>query len=387
MRTFRDIFRNKGRAFLTIFGISIGIFAVVVMGSMSEKLTRLVNGGIEYYGTRISVQDGQSQGIFSMPTPLSTAKIPEITAVEGVKSAYATVGILKEEEAGISLGTPPMIVGTELAASKDETFEIRYASGHEIREGDRNVAVLGIDLAKSADKKVGDTIRLRDRDFEVIGVMEKTFTAPDNSAEVALADAQELYYEDIPAAFRGSIDKYTLANGIEVFVHDGYDPNKVTDAINAQVADVKAYAPDEFKKQIESSMAIFNVIIMGSALVAVLVGSFSIINTMSMSIIERTKEIGIKKAIGASNKRIIREVVKESAIMGLLGGVVGTLLGWLAVRVINAATESSGQVVFLATSRLLIGSVAFAVLIGAVAGLYPAWYAARLDPIKALRSE
>jgi putative ABC transport system permease protein len=217
--------------------------------------------------------------------------------------------------------------------------------------------------------------------------MEKTFTAPDNSAGVPLADAQELYYEDIPAAFKDGIDKYKLANGINVFVSDGHDPNKVTEDINNQVKDVKAYAPDEFKKQIENSVAIFNVIIMGSAIVAVIVGSFSIINTMSMSIIERTKEIGVKKAIGASNRRVIREVVLESALVGFFGGIAGTILGYGAVRLINAATESTGQVIFLTTPRLAIGAVLFAVLIGAVSGLYPAWYAARLDPIKALRSE
>lgn len=387
MRTLRDIFRKKGRAFLTIFGIAIGIFAVVVMGSMSEKLTKLVNGGIDYYATRISVLDSKSQGLFSMPTPLATTKIPEILKVEGVKSAYPTIGILKDSEVTMTFGTPPMISATDVAAAKDETFIINFSSGRDIRVNERGVAVLGVDLAKSAKKQVGDTIDLRGRDFKVIGIMEKTFTAPDNSASIPLADAQELYYEDIPATFRGNVNKYQLANGITVFVKPGYDPAKVTAAINNQVKDVKAYAPDEFKKQIENSMAIFNVIIMGSALVAVIVGSFSIINTISMSIIERTREIGIKKAIGASNRRIIREVVKESALMGLFGGLVGTLLGWLTVRLINMATESSGQVVFLATERLLIGSIVFAVLIGAVAGLYPAWYAARLDPLKALRSE
>jgi putative ABC transport system permease protein len=280
-----------------------------------------------------------------------------------------------------------MITATDTASAKDETFEITFSSGRDITATDRGVAVLGTDLAKSKSKKVGDTITLRGRDFQVIGIMEKTFTAPDNSAAVPLADAQELYYEDIPAAFRENLDKYTLTNGINVFYLDGHDPNRVTADINSQVRDVKAYAPDEFKKQIEDSMAIFNVIIMGSAFVAVIVGSFSIINTMSMSIIERTKEIGVKKAIGASNRRIIREVVLEAALMGFFGGIVGTILGYGAVRLINAATESSGQVVFLTTPRLAVGAILFSVLIGAVSGLYPAWYAARLDPIKALRSE
>lgn len=387
MQSFRNIFRKKGRALLTIFGIAIGIFAIVVMGSMSEKLTRLVNGGIDYYSGRITVLDGKSQGMFN-PLPISVSKTEAIKKVAGVKATYPTLGILKDPNASaMSLGTPPMITGVLPEADKDETFKINYSSGRAIKSGERGLAELGIDLASNTKKKVGDTIRLRNRDFTVVGIMEKTFTAPDNSAGVAFKDAQEMFFEDIPVAFRANMNKYDLANGIQVFVKKGYDSNAVTAAINAQVQDIKAYAPDEFKKQIQNTMAIFNVITLGSASVAAIVGGFSIINTMSMSIIERTKEIGVKKAIGASNKRILREIITESALMGMLGGLIGTLVGWGAVRGINAASAHSGQVVFLTTPRLVIGAMLFAVIIGAIAGLYPAWYALRLNPIKALRSE
>jgi putative ABC transport system permease protein len=354
---------------------------------MSEKLTLLVNGGIEYYGTRISVLDGKSQGLFSMPQPILVNKVDEITRVEGVKSAYATIGIMKDSDATMTIGTPPMITAADVAINKDETFELKYKDGRAITAEDRNVAVLGSDLANTDHKHVGDTITLKGREFTVVGILEKTLTAPDNSVSIALADAQELYFNDIPVAFRAGIKASQIANGITVFVKDGFNADQVTEKINQQVGDVKAFAPDEFKKTIKNSMAIFNVIILGSALVAVLVGGFSIINTMSMAIIERTKEIGIKKAIGASNKSIISEIVVEAALMGLIGGVFGTVLGSVTVLGINAVTRRTGQVVFLTTPRLAIASIIFAVFIGAVAGLYPAWYASRLHPIKALRSE
>src|SRR4030066_2404366 len=97
MKTLRSIFRRKVRALLTIFGIAIGIFALVVMGALAEKLNKLVTGGLDYYGTRITVQDSKSGMSFWSGTPIAVSKIDEIKKIPGVKSAYASVEILKDE--------------------------------------------------------------------------------------------------------------------------------------------------------------------------------------------------------------------------------------------------------------------------------------------------
>jgi len=388
VKTLRSIFRKKLRAALTIFGIAIGIFALVVMGSMSEKLNLLIEGGLKYYESRIIVQEGSA--LFSFQTnPVSVSKIDEIKKIEGVKSAYPIVSVIKDtgSDMAVSFGPPPMISGGDPASAVDETFEIATATGRAIKKSDNKKVVLGVDLAKTMGSKVGDTIKLRKRDFEVVGILETTFTAPDSMAIVNLPDAQEIYYEDIPAAYRQGVNKEDLATSIEVFVKDGVDPEKVVKKINANVKDVVALSPKEFKKQVADSTAIFNLIILGSALVALIVGSFSIINTMIMSVTERIREIGIKKAIGASNFRIMREFLLEAAVVGFIGGLVGLSMGYVGVRIINAITEPSGIVIFLTTPRLAIGSVAFATILGAVAGLYPAWFASRLNPIEALRNE
>jgi putative ABC transport system permease protein len=242
-------------------------------------------------------------------------------------------------------------------------------------------------MPKKLNAKIGDTINLKGQKFEVVGIYEKTFSAPDNSISVNLPDAQEMYLETLPAAFRSALKKEDIATSFIVLTKTGFDPNKVTEEINAKIKDVKALAPDEFKKQIASSVQIFNLIIFAVGLIALIVGSFSVINTMIMSVTERIREIGIKKAIGASNFRILREFVLEAAVMGLLGGLIGLLLGWGTVRLINFITAPSGQIIFLTTPRLAIGSVVFSTFLGAFAGLYPAWYASRLNPIQALRSE
>lgn len=388
MKILRSILRKKLRAGLTIFGIAIGIFAFVVMGSMAEKLNLLVSGGLDYYGSRIIVQEGASLFSFQI-NPVSVSKIGEVKNIEGVKSAWPTVSVLKDTDgdSALSFGPPPMITGGDPDSAVDETFELSYAKGRAIQNGDSRKVVLGVDLAKNLSASVGDNIKLRDKDFEVVGVLEKTFTAPDNMAIVNLPDAQEIFYDDIPAAYRAGVKKEDLATSIEVFVKDDYDPEEVVKRINENVKDITALSPSEFKKQVADATAIFNLIILGSAIIALIVGSFSIINTMIMSVAERIREIGIRKAIGASNSRIMREFLFEAAIMGFIGGLVGLGLGYSTVRIINFITEPSGQVIFLTTTRLAVGSVVFATVLGAVAGLYPAWYASRLNPIEALRNE
>jgi putative ABC transport system permease protein len=106
-----------------------------------------------------------------------------------------------------------------------------------------------------------------------------------------------------------------------------------------------------------------------------------------MSVSERTREIGIRKAIGATDLQIMTQFVAESAVIGLIGGVAGLLLGLLIAGAGNAAGEMSGNAVFLVTTRLMVGSVTFAVVLGVVSGLYPAYHAASLNPVEALRYE
>jgi len=389
MKILRSIFRRKVRAGLTIFGIAIGIFALVVMGSLAEKLNKLVTGGLEYYGTRITVQDAKSGMSFFGGTPIAVSKVDEIKKIEGVKSAYASVEILKDEvSSGMSFGMPPMIAGYDPASMKDDpSGSLKIATGKDIQEGDSGKAVLGTDMPKKLNAKVGDTIDLHSKKFEVIGVLEKTFSAPDSYIIVNLPDAQELFLKSLPSAFQSSVKKEDLATSISVLVKDGYNPSQVTKQINEKVKDVEALDPEEFKKQIANSVQIFNLIIYAVGLIALIVGSFSVINTMIMSVTERIREIGIKKAIGASNFRVLREFVLEAAVMGLLGGLIGLALGWGTVRIINFITAPSGQIIFLTTPRLAAGAVLFSTFLGAFAGLYPAWFASRLDPIRALRSE
>ncbi|MCI0582949.1 MAG: ABC transporter permease [Chloroflexi bacterium] len=387
----RDLGRRKLRTTLTILGITIGIWALVVFGSMANKINALVEGGSTYYEGKVSVSDGSgSAGGFAV-APMSLALADEIRAIDGVAVVMPDVTMLMDAEgASMSMSIPPMITGSVAGADEGrETFPLHYAQGRALTPEDEgsNVTVLGADLARQHGAGVGDTFVLRDVDFEVVGVLEPTLTAPDQTAMIPLAAAQELFVASLPPMIRGGIDPATIATTLTVYPADGVDPETVADRIEAAVANVTTMTGKDFDEQIGSATAIFNAILIGIALISLVVGGLSVVNTMAMSIAERTREIGIKRAIGGSRRRIVRELVTEAGLIGFIGGAIGLVLGAIVVVVANEAGRSSGNVLFELTTGTAITAVVFSTVLGAIAGFLPAIHAARLDPVAALRYE
>ena len=387
MRLLRNVFRRKLRAFLTIFGITIGVFALVVMGSMAEKINLLVSGGTRYYADKVTVADASASSMsFSAPLPVS--KVDEIEKVKGVAAASATITMLLEKQSSaVSMGMPDMIIGSDMRGSQYESFKITYTKGRALRAEDRGKVVLGSDIAKKLNGEVGKTVKLRGVPFEVVGIMDKTLTAPDNSAMISLPDAQQLFIKDLPEVVQKQVQAGAIATGITVYTDKGVNPDALAATIQQQVSGIKADGPKAFQETVANSTKLLNSIIFGVALISLLVGGLSVVNTMTMSVFERTREIGIRKAIGASHRQIVGQFLGESATIGFLGGVAGLALGWLTTLALNAAGNQAGTALFLLTSRLALGAVLFALLLGVVSGLYPSWHAARLNPVAALRYE
>lgn len=382
----RNLLRRKLRTVLTIGGIVIGVFALTVMGAMSEKLNKLVKGGEDYYGTKVLVVDGQSSAFFG-GAPLMISRREEIEKVEGVKFVSPDVSVLLDQEVGATFGPPAMVVAYNPEADPYESFKLKVTEGRIIEAADRGKVVMGSDLAETKAVKVGDTLKLRDRDFEVVGVLEKTLTAPDTSAVVSVTDAQELLYATLPDAFKQTLKADAITSSFAVYLNDVDDGEEVAKRINEQVGGVKAYGPSFFEDQISQGTAIFNAIILSGALIAIIVGGFSIMNTLTFAVIERTREIGIKKAVGARSNRILREFLLEAAAIGVIGGAIGLALGWLMTIAINTAMQSNGIVLFLVTPRLAASVFVFAITISVVAGFFPARRASKLNPVEALRYE
>jgi putative ABC transport system permease protein len=385
MRLLRELSRRKLRTTLTILGITIGIWALVVFSSMANKINALVEGGSEYYANKILVTDGSAFGT----APMSLESANAIRELDGIAAVDAQIQLLFDEEPNMSFGIPDLIIGAIPGADEGlEDFQLQLATGRMLTpDDDGNVVVLGSTLASSRDVAAGDTIEIRGRAFDVVGTLQPTLTAPDSTALVPLNAAQEMFIESLPPLITDAIEPGELVNQVVVYPEAGVDVGDVAARIEESVANSATLTGAEFDEQIGASTAIFNAIIIGVAVISLVVGGLSVINTMAMSVAERTREIGIRRAIGGSRGRIIRALVAEAGLIGLIGGLIGLGLGALVVVLANEAGRAGGTVLFDLTAETALFAVGFSTILGMLAGVIPAWSAARLDPVAALRYE
>jgi putative ABC transport system permease protein len=390
MRLVRDLGRRKLRSTLTISGIAIGIMALVVFGSMANKMNALIGGGSKYYADKVVVSVGNMYG--GTIQPLALTDVDKIRAVDGVAAATPTVDmILSADGGGAGMGTPEMITGGVAGGDKGlESFKIDLAQGRELTAADEGskVTVLGSDLARRLNAKVGDTVTLRDVQFKVVGIWAPTLTAPDKDAYVPLAAAQDLFVKSLPPLIQSKVVASEIATGVTVYPAKGTDPEVIKTRLTALLGkDYTIMTGKDFDAMLGTFSAIFTMVLTGVALLSLLVGGLSTINTMAMAVAERTREIGIKRAIGASRWRIRREIVMESAMIGLIAGLIGLSIGAAMTYLFNDLGRSSGNVLFDLTVGTATTAILFSTILGAIAGFVPAWHASRLDPVTALRYE
>ena len=385
MRILRELSRRKLRTSLTITGITIGIWALVVFSSLANQINGLVGMGSEYFADKIVVTDGMAFG--SSPMRLDDVEI--IAGLDGVGAVQPKVEIPWDPDPAIGFGAPDFLVGTIPGADVGfETFTLELATGRQlIAEDTGNVVVLGSTIARKYGVVAGGTVDIRGESFEVLGTLQPTLTSTDTNGFIPLSTAQALYLGDLPPLVAESLQADELANQIVVFPEVGADPTTVAAAIEAAVENSATMTGAEFSETVGATTVIFNAIIIGVAAISLIVGGLSVINTMAMSVAERTREIGIRRAIGGSRRRIVRELVAEAGVIGLLGGLIGLGLGAAVVVLVNEAGRSSGTVLFDLTAQTAAFAVGFSTILGMVAGIIPAWTAARLDPVSALRYE
>jgi len=325
---------------------------------------------------------------FGQPLDISTADM--VADLEGVDVVVPSVRMpLVDEMSSTTMGMEYIVGQVADADGGRETFELNLATGRDLTPADEgaNVTVLGSDLARLLDTSVGETIVLRGHDFEVVGILQPTLTMPDTSAMVPLAAGQELFVATLPALFATDLDPSAVSSGLTIYPSPGADVEVVAETIRTAGPSLEVMTGTDFDEQIGSATEIFNAILVGIALISLAVGGLSVINTMAMSVAERTREIGIKRAIGGSRTRIVGELVAESALIGFLGGVIGLALGAAIALIGNELGRESGFLLFMLTPWTAFTAVAFATILGALAGLVPALHAARLDPVTALRYE
>jgi ABC-type antimicrobial peptide transport system permease subunit len=380
----RDLASRPARTFFTVAGIAIGILALTVVGSLAERLHTIVTRSTSLNTGIVFATIQRSTMLSPNARQTITRAYARLRTLDGVRAAAPEVIVPYESgNANGRFGPPSLVFGFPDQARALGRRMLVIAQGRNSAPGERRVAVVGPDFAASEHVEVGDVLALQGNSFTIVGVTEKTFTIFDAAVVVPFPDAQDLLRQDVPSS-SDALPPDPISAFLVVTKPDA-DVGLLARRI-ALIDGLSARDPREVANAVRSTLGIFDAIVFGAALIALLVGAFSVVNTMTIAVTERTREIGIRKAIGATDGSILLTFVGEAATIGALGGAVGIVLGLAVVAAIDARSAAGGNLQLFAISpTVALGAFAFAVALSAVAGFVPALSAARLPPTVALR--
>lgn len=401
----------KLRSFLTVLGIVFGVSSVIAMLSIGEGASFEAREKIKQLGSHNIIvrsveppKESRSQQVARMAvyglTPSDVAKIKVIPSVETVVPAWERqedIWHFDKNRTGRIVGTTPEYFEvTDLSAAEGRLLTPIDMSG-------KSVAVIGSSLKTALfpfANPIGKTIRVKGNYLTVIGVVEpkafsgssSVFIAEDINYDVyiPLTTARELFGEYLLEWGGGSSERmWVKLHRLIIKVRDIDKLLATSSLVNETLAgnhkkvDYEILVPLELLKQAEHTKKIFNIVLGSIAAISLVVGGIGIMNIMLAVVTERTREIGIRRALGAKRKDIIYQFLIEAIILSASGGVVGVVVGIAIPRIV---THLSGMTTIVTIWSVLV-SLVISVGIGIVFGIYPARRAACLDPIQALRHE
>ncbi|HLC38471.1 MAG TPA: ABC transporter permease, partial [Candidatus Norongarragalinales archaeon] len=374
--------RRKLRSMLTIIGIFIGITAVVALISLGQGLQNVVAGEFAKMGSdKITIMgyNGIAASPFVSATlskPLTTDELRIVKRSRGIDLAgeillsNVIVSYKRETKLVFASGIPEDDSRKMIIESQDA----EVSDGRFLEPGEGKSVLIGSYAADGLFEKkifVGDTIKIQDQDYRVVGVLESVGNRIDDSA--IYLNLQE---------FRRLINQPKTVSMIIAKLKTGEEPSKVAENIEEDLRKYRNEEEGSENFQVSTSeelmasfamiLGVVQAVIVGIAAISLLVGAVGIMNTMYTSVVERTKEIGLMKAVGARNSDITLVFLFESGLLGLAGGVLGVLLGATFGKIAEImAQQALGSNTFAAaiTPTLVLGALAFAFVIGTISGV------------------
>ncbi len=360
---FRNIMRQPVRTLLTVIGIGIAMMAMILLGAMGTGMMDAVTGiAVGVDAQLVGGQRDSSADVSRVDegTVRRIAALPGVQAAEGLFMGYTTMEnlpffiIFGYQPRSMGIRGFTVIEGGELATNRQ--------------------MLLGRVAAENLDKEVGQTMRLFGQAFKIVGIYETGVPFQDGGCVISLRDAQKLFGQAHKVSF------------VAVWVQDLDQADAIQRDIEARFPDVTLSRASEFAEGL-SDLQMMKAMTWAIALMALVVGGLGMANTMVMSVFERTREIGVLRALGWSKGRILGMIVRESVVLSLLGGVVGTVVGIALGYLINLSPAVAGFMRLTYTPDLFLQAFATAFILGIVGGVYPAWRASNLQPVEALRYE
>jgi putative ABC transport system permease protein len=362
----RGLSRRPVRTGLTLVGIAIGIAAVVALVGISQGFEKSWGAGAKERGIDIVVStlnSGLTPKPFSMAVRDRIAKMPEVAATCSV-----FVDLTSVESASMM-----MVSAREWGGFSWNNLKL--VSGRMPKDAMEPAVVLGQTAAEALKKKIGDPLQLESKELTVVGIVDGGALVENGSVVLSLPLFQEI---------TGNEGKINILDVRAAQSLDKAGMKKLCAKINSVVPEARAVIASEHISDSEASRFI-RAMSWGTSLLAVLVGVLGVMNTMLMTVFERRQEMCILLAIGWQRGRITRMILWESALLGLLGGCVGVVIGAFGAKMLEKLPSIHGLLEPDPSTQLIVMSVIISVVVGVVSGLYPAWRSSRLTPSLALQ--
>ena len=367
----KNLFRRKTRTLLTVVGISVGVAAIVTLGTLSAGLYTGYSSMLS--GTKadliLSQPDSYDISMSSIDEEIGSelAVMPEVEEITGMLQGWAQA---EDEPFFFIFGHPEdsFVLG-RFQVVEGEAFDSRIA-----KTARGKPVLLGTAAAEAFNKQPGDSIRISGSTFRIIGLYQTGDAFEDAGAVLRLEDAQNL------------IGKPRLVSVFYIKLKDSADQERLITRIERRWTDLSVSGIAEFSEnQMMVDMLQAFVWVIGG--LAIVIGGIGMMNAQLMSVNERTREIGVLRAVGWSRSRILRMILSEAILVSLLGGLFGVIIGWLLLSGLSSEILAMGIVSTDIPINILVQALIVVALLGLVGGLYPAWHASRLAPVEALQYE
>ena len=361
--TVRNLWRRRTRTALTLLSIGVSIAAVIALGGLAEGMLGSFNSMMWDSQTDLFAAEADIDADFSAIDERVGALIAARSDVNAVSGMFWT---------GASTDEIPMLL---VAAYHPREFAIRH---YRIIDGEslagRRQVIVGRMAAEKMGTEVGDTLRMLDSHFRVVGIYETGQAMEDAGVIVGLREAQML------------IGKPRQVQFYLISLRDPEQAEQVRDDLAESFPEVDFSLTSELDEAM-SDFRVLKDMVDQISFLAVFIGAVGMLNTMLMSVLERTREIGVLRSLGWRRRQVLGMILKESLVLGLVGGICGIPLG-LGMGGLIALTEVWGGAIEPAyTFQMFVQAIVVAAVAGVIGGLYPAWRATRMRPVEALRYE
>jgi len=368
--------RRKSRTILALVGIAIGIAAMTTLIALVDGIQHDATDVIgKMKGIQIMDKSSFDQTFSRVPITYES-KLHSVPGVkEVVPEIWHLIGKLSNKSLSAGFSADTYVYGVppgQFEYGMFGTMINKTTSGRILKTSDKGKIMIPKKIAEDYTKNVGDSLKIENKKYEIIGIFEMDSELIGKPIIMSLDDARDLY----------SLEKDKV-NNYYITPTEGTDTSTLTKLIEFKFDKLQANSSQDMMEQIDSILSNLKMLAIIVSIVSAIVAGIGVINTMLMSVLERTKEVGTLKAVGWTKSNILIMILLESIFIGLIGTIVGLGIGYIACYYITA----SFNITTLITLSLVIQNFFFGFMLGALGGIYPAVVASRMDPITALRFE